>query len=166
VKLIGSYEEQVVEESRATIDLQIAGLGAPIKVVTFTALSYKVSAEKKPVMDSQGQIIRYTIDNQKIDSSVSMLRSEWVVLRRSLVQQFAGQGTGGANLGILQVAADWTVTYGNSVLNYQTDQLFGVMFQADAFDSKNDQSPLEFSSDLFMTKMLIDGTAPIVYRPY
>ena len=150
----------------AFIDLQVGALGSPIKVVTFTAISYKVTVAKKPVMDSQGQIISYTFDNQSIDASVSMLRSEWVKLRDQLQQQFKGQGTGGSDLGILQVAADMAVSYGNSVATYQTDTLIGAMFNEDAFDSKNDQSALEISLPLFVKRLLLNGVPAMTYRPY
>lgn len=132
--------------------------GNTLKALTFTALSYKPSAEKKPVRDSQGQIIRYTISNQSIDASLSLLRSEWVVLRPQLLNLFGGQ------LGILQIQLDLSVVYGNSVLNYQTDTLQGVMFQSDGFDSKNEQNALEVELPLFVQSVKLAGVAPVIYR--
>lgn len=133
---------------------------AGVRVVTFTALNYSVKAPKKPVMDSQGQIIRYTIDNQAIDGSITLLRSEWVPTRSSLLQQFGGQ------LGILQIQMDWNISYGNSIVSVQNDVLRGVMFQEDTFDSQNNQEALIVQLPLFIQSVQLSGQPAVVYRPY
>lgn len=159
---MATYQGQ--EYQHALIDVQIALPGiAPIKMVTFSKLSGKVSAEKKPVPDSQGNIVNFTIDGKKIDSSTTIKLSEWRRIRAQLVQAGA---ISVPQQGPLQVVMDWTITFGNSVLSYRTDIWKGVMFQGDPLDSSNDQNALDVDMPLFVRDILPDGNASMIYRPY
>lgn len=148
------------EFQHGTIDLKLSAAGgSPIASVTFTKISGKNAAPKKPVPDSQGQVKSFTIDNQVLTASVSMLFSEWRYIRSQMIQQ-------NPQLGILQIVMDWTITFGNQLSNLKTDIWNGVMFQEDPFDSQNDQNVLAVDLPLFVQSMKPDGIASMIYRPY
>jgi hypothetical protein len=131
--------------------------GAPIRLKTFSKLAFSCTGEKKAVQDSQGQVIGWTIDAEKFDGSISLLRSEWLTLKTTLLTQNPG-------LGILQVRNDWDITYGNSFVTFQTARLTGVMFNKDTFDSENNQEALNVEIPLFiMGSTDENGLPPIVY---
>jgi hypothetical protein len=158
----GTYDGQEYQHALIDVQMNLPGI-APIKSVTFSKLSGKLSAEKKPVYDSQGNIVSYTIDNKKVDPSITILLSEWRRIRYQMVNAgllFVPQK------GPLQIAMDWTITIGNSVLNYRTDIWKGVMFQGDPLDSSNDQNAIYAEMPLFVRDILPDGQASMVYRPY
>lgn len=159
---MSTFQGQEYQHALIDVQLNLPGV-APIKSVTFSALAGKVGAEKEAVYDSQGNIIAYVIKNKKIDASTSMLLSEWRRIRSQMVQI-------GALLvpqqSVLQIAMDWTITYGNSILNYRTDTWRGVMVQEDPLDSKNDQNVLEAALPLFVQEIQPDGQPSIIYRPY
>lgn len=159
------------ELQHALVDLRMAtaagtdggGGGAPIQVSTFSALSYSVEVKKHAERNDQGQIVRHVFDEQTIEASVEMLRSEWLTLRAQLL-------AGNPGLGILQVRMDWTVSYGASISNLTTDRLLGVMFERDPFESTSDQAALVVTIPLFVTDVLYNtgngnGTPAMVYRP-
>lgn len=161
--MAGTYGGQEYQHALIDVQLNLPGI-APIKAVTFSKLSGKLGAEKKPVPDSQGNIISFTIDNKKIDGpSITWLLSEWRRIRAQLQQSGAAQVP---QLGPLQMVMDWTVTFGNSILNYRTDIWKGVMFQNDPLDSSNDQNAIYCDMPLFVRDILPDGNPSMIYRPY
>ena len=134
------------EYQHGNISFSISGgSNPPIAIATFKKISYKVSAEKKPVADSQGRIIGYTIDNQKIDASISMLQSEWWSLKTNLLLQNPGMGIG-------QISCDGQVTYGNSLVPgmQKAEKLIGLMFNEDPRDSQDNQEVLVVELPLFV----------------
>jgi len=144
------------EYQHALIKLNVLA-GAPIRLKTFSKLNFKCTGEKKPVQDAQGQVIGWTLDGQKFEGSITMLRSEWLSLKTTVLSQ-------NPNLGILQVRNDWDVTYGNSFVTFQTARLTGVMFNVDTFDSENNQEALAVDIPLFiMGSTDENGLPPIVY---
>lgn len=157
----GTYNGQEYQHALIDVQMNLPGV-APIKSVTFSKLSGKLGLEKKPVQDSQGNIISYTIDNKKIDPSITILLSEWRRIRYQLNQAGLLMVPQRA---CLQIAMDWTITLGNSVLNYRTDIWRGVMFQGDPLDSSNDQSAIYAEMPLFVQEILPDGQASVIYRP-
>lgn len=158
------------EYQHALIQLSaLSDLASPLSFGTFKKLSYKVSNDKKPVMNSQGQIIGYTIDNQKIDASVSMLLSEWRQSVRPWLLQVGGAqskvGQVDTGLGVGQVAVDFSVFYGNSPFNYMQDRLSGVMFNSDPVDSQDNQESLVVEIPLFVMAVTFDdGNQFVNYR--
>lgn len=159
------------EYQHGLIDLRMASIvagafGTPIPSVTFKSLSIKASAPKMPVYDSQGQIIAWTIDKLKMDASWTVLRSEYLAIRKQLAQQNQAAGPNGTALGPLQIRLNWTISYGNSPTNYVTDNWSGVMFNEEGFDSKDDQNALEITVPLFVMGATFDGVSPVIYRPY
>lgn len=159
----GTYNGQ--EYQHALIDLQMNLPGiAPIKSVTFSKLTGKLSVPKEGVPDSQGDQKSYVIKNKKTDgSTITLLLSEWRRIRAQLVQVGSLLVP---QLGPLQIAMDWTITIGNSILNYRTDIWKGVMFQEDNLDSSNDQNALYEDAPLFVRNILPDGNPSMIYRPY
>lgn len=144
------------EYQHGLVKVNILG-GAPLRIKTFSKINWKATAEKKPVADAQGQVIGWTLDNQKFEGGITMLRSEWLSTKQTLLQQNQG-------LGILQVRNDWDITYGNSFMTYQTARLVGVMFQADTFDSESNQDALMVEIPLFiMGSYDENGLPPVVY---
>jgi hypothetical protein len=136
----------------ATIDLVIANEN--IQIVTFKKLNYKVSYEKKPVMDARGNIIGFTTGEKKIDASMSMLLSEWLVIRDQLLQQNPGAG-------ILQIAFDLAPTYGNSLSNLHQDELIGCMFQDEGRESQDNQDVLVVDLPLFVLDVRFDKQSSV-----
>jgi hypothetical protein len=125
-------------------------------IETFSKISFRNSGKKKPVHNAQGKIIGYTIDNQEIEASVSMLAEEWVALRRT-VMDANPTGPDGLPIGLGQIALDWTITYGNSPTVYRTVQLVGAMFQEEGISSENNQDALMVEIPLFVPRILLDG---------
>src|SRR4051812_4502352 len=109
------------EYQHALINAQAAA-GGSRQFRTFKSINYEDGAEKKPVTDSQGQIIGYTIDAQKTDASMSMLKSKWHDFQEWLLSQNPGVGLG-------QIVFDMPVSYGDTPLTLRTDTLLGVMIQ-------------------------------------
>ena len=160
--MAGTYGGQEYQHALIDVQLNLPGI-APIKAVTFTKLTGKLSVPKKPVNNSQGDLINYTIDNKKIDNAaMTLLLSEWRRIRAQLQQTGATQVP---QLGPLQIAMDWTITFGNSILNYRTDVWKGVMFQDDPLDSSNNQDALYCDMPLFVRDIIPDGSPSMVYRP-
>lgn len=139
--------------------------GAPFTINSFSALSYKATAKKNPVRDSQGNIRGYTVGQKETQGQFSALHSEWVGTRRLILAAIPILPSG-LRAGILTVQFNLNVTYGNSLSNLFTDQLLGVMFDEDAFDSKDDQQAIAKDVPLFITDMILDSNSPIYYRPY
>jgi hypothetical protein len=141
------------------------GASVPFTLNSFSALSHKVTAKKNPVRDSQGNIRGFTIGMKETEGQLSLLQSEWVLTRRLILQALPTLPSG-LQAGILTVQFNLNITYGNSLSNLFSDQLLGVMFDADAFDSKDDQNAITKDVPLFITDMILDGKSPIYYRPY
>lgn len=150
----------------AQIQLSLdTGSGVPFTINSFSALSYKVTAKKNPVRDSQGNIRGFTINQKETQGQLTLLQSEWVLDRRQILGMIPVLPSGLPS-GILTVQFNFNVTYGNSLSSLFSDQLIGVMFDEDAFDSKDDQMAIAKDVPLFITDMLLDGRSPITYRPY
>lgn len=141
------------------------GASAPFTLNSFSGLSHKVTAKKNPVRDSQGNIRGFTIGQKETEGQITLLQSEWVLTRRLILQAIPVLPNG-LQAGILTVQFNLNVTYGNSLNNLFSDQLIGVMFDSDAFDSKDDQNALQKDVPLFITDVILDGRSPIYYRPY
>jgi len=150
----------------AQIQLSLdTGQSAPFTINSFSALSYKVTGKKIPVRDSQGNIRGFTVGQKETQGQLSLLQSEWVLDRRLILAAIPTLPNG-LPAGILTVQFNFNVTYGNALNNLFSDQLIGVMFDEDAFDSKDDQNAISKDVPLFITDMLLDGKSPIYYRPY
>jgi hypothetical protein len=138
------------EYQHGNISFSISGgPNPPIAIATFKKISYKVTAEKKGVADSMGQPRGYTIDNQKIDASISMLQSEWWAVKDNLLLQNPG-------LGIGQIACDAMVTFGNSLAPgmQKSEKLIGLMFNEDPRDSQDNQEVLVVELPLFVLDVI------------
>jgi hypothetical protein len=146
------------EFQHATVDFQIggatAGLTRPLS--TFSKFNYKAGAKKKPVHNSQGDIIGYTIDVKETDGSLSMLLSEWKAIKEELAQQYP-------TLGIGQIEMEAVVTYGNNLSNLMTDTV-QFMFNEEARTSENNQDALMVDLPLFVRDAQLHGGAFIIYR--
>lgn len=138
--------------------LTVRDVVAGFQFTSFKKLSFKSTGEKKPVMDSQGQVVGFTFDNQKLEGSISMRRSEWETFCDQLLKQNQG-------LGIGQVQENWAITYGNKLSNLRTRNLLGVMFQADPFDSEDNQEALVVEIPLFLTGITDKNGVPFVIYP-
>lgn len=150
----------------AQIQLSLdTGVSVPFTLNSFSALAYKMTAKKNPVRDSQGNIRGFTVGQKENEGQVSILQSEWVGVRRQILQALPTLPSG-LQAGILTVQFNFNVTYGNSLTSLFSDRLTGVMFDADAFDSKDDQNAIAKDVPLFITDMILDGKSPIYYRPY
>ncbi len=152
------------EYQHALIDLQASGTGSNYSFNRFKDVSYEDGAEKKPVMDSQGQIIGYTVDPQKTDGSLSMLLSQWREFKQWLLLQGIGQGPEGTNLGVGQIPFDLTIQYGNTPQMRMSDRLSGAMVQKEPRKSSDDQNALVVEIPLFVPVVLLDGSSFINYR--
>lgn len=151
----------------ALIDLQAVATGAPYSFARFKSIKYKASAKKKPVTDSQGQQVSYTIDKQETDGSVQMLLAEWWKWRdwlRLQAQQASAQNAG-RKVGIGQVAFDVTIKYGATLATYKTDKLLGAMVQEEPRDSSDNQEVLMVEIPLFILDIQDDANNRFVeYR--
>src|SRR5256885_565311 len=93
------------EYQHALVGLQF-GTTSDTKVIKkFYDIKYKVGAEKKPVMNSEGKIVSYTIDNQKTSGSFKLLLSTWNEIEEWVAQAYPSVGIG-------KVEFTATVTYG------------------------------------------------------
>ncbi len=144
------------EFQHATITVRDVVAG--FQFTKFKKLSFKSTAEKKPVMDSQGQVIGFTFDNQKLDASISMLRSEWELFCDQLLAQNPGLGVG-------QVQENLAITFGNKISALRTYNLLGVMFQSDGFDSQDSQEALVVEIPLFLTGITNKDGKPFIVYP-
>lgn len=136
------------EHQHSNIDLQVVG-GVPVRLRKFSALSYKVTGNKKPVYDAQGKVCGYTIENEQLTASITLLRTEWIALQKRLRARPENVG-----LGIGQIACDWAVSVGPSPTTLETDQLFGVMFQESGLESQSSQDAHAVTIPLFVPKIL------------
>jgi len=144
------------EFQHATIDLQVAGDMGSVTIRTFGRLEYKIGAEKKPVYRADGKTVGYTIDNEKLSGSISMLQSEWKALKERVATAYP-------TLGIGQIEFDWTVTYGNNIATLMTDKLRGVMFNEEPRSSQSNQDALMVDIPLFISEVEPHGGAFIKY---
>lgn len=144
------------EYQHATIDLQIAALlGVAFSPDDFTAISYETGAEKKPYNAGTGKVVSYTIDNQKTEGSITMLKSSWLALKKKLK-------TSNPGLGIGQIEMTWLVTFGNSLSTLKTETLLTVMFQKDPTKSTSDQAALMVEVPLFIGDVLDEDGASFI----
>jgi hypothetical protein len=124
----------------------------------FKKLSVKVKAEKKPVKDSQGQIIDSTIGEMEIEASISMLWSEWQSYKDQVLSMNPG-------LGIGQVRVNWNLAFGNSPASLRTLNLIGVEVNEDPMDSDDGQEALVVEIPLNVIRVLDDkGRSFIEYE--
>jgi hypothetical protein len=146
------------EYQHATCDFQIGGAtsGLTLSLTTFSKFNYKVGAEKKPVLDSQGQIIGYTIDPSKTEGALALLLSEWKSIREQLAQLYP-------DIGIGQIELEASVTYGNNIAKLMTDKV-QFMFQEEARTSENNQDALMVEHPLFVRGVQFHGGDFIKYR--
>lgn len=132
--------------------------GAPFAIDTLKKIMLKAQADKEAVYNSQGIPRGFVIKPLKYDSSWTLLRSEWLLLKSNLLQQYPG-------LGILQVQMDLDLTYGNSLAALQTIKAGGIMFNSDGLESEDNQDPWYIEIPLFVLWSTDEnGIAPIVSR--
>lgn len=149
-KTIGGQEFQ-----HALIGLQLATTSDTLTIKKFKSLDYEDSAEKKPVHNSEGKIIGYTIDAQKPTGNLSMLLSEW-----NRVEDWASQAY--PDIGIAQIEFMATVTYGARTDALRKDS-FAFMIQKSPRKSSDNQEALVVEIPLFVWAVsLNDGAGDLV----
>jgi hypothetical protein len=146
------------EYQHATVDFQIGGATAAVtfSLSTFSKFNYKVGAKKKPVHNSQGDIIGYTIDVKETEGSLAMLSSEWKAIKEQLAQQYP-------TLGIGQIEMEAVVTYGNNVNALMTD-VVQFMFNEESRTSEGNQEAHVSELPLFVRDAQLHGGDFITYR--
>lgn len=152
------------EYQHALIDVRMSSAdGLLVASVTFSKISCIVKVPKLwegyESKDAQGQVRTFTIGNQVITASISMLFSEYRAIRDQLNHL-------NPKIGILQQVMDWSISFGNSLQNLRTDNWSGVMFQEDPIDSSTDQNALDVDLPLFVQGVAREGGPSVVYRSY
>lgn len=135
-------------------------VGDSPQIKTLRKMSFKASSPKEAVSDYQGQPIGWVQKKLENTGSFSLLRSEWLVVKKKILDANKQP----VQLGILQCRLDWTLVYGNSFVTYQTVKLNGVMFNEDGFESQDTQDPLVIEIPLFILGSKDENDiAPVVY---
>lgn len=135
----------------ALIDLASnARVGAPFLHRQFSSINFSDSGEKDPVLDSRGEVIGYVIKPRKTDGKIKMKQGEWnlwrdwfmtqAVLLSAQLQRPVGPG---------QVEITLTLSCGVTLASQMTRRI-RCMIQSEAFDSTDDQNPLEVEVPLFV----------------
>lgn len=135
----------------ALIDLSSsARQGAPFLHRLFSALSFSDEGPKEPVHDSRGEIVGYVIKPRKTDGKVKMKMKEWDLWRDWFYQQAALLSTQLQRpVGPGQVEVTMTVSVGVTLAASRTRRV-RCMVQGEAFESTDDQNPLDVEVALFV----------------
>jgi hypothetical protein len=135
----------------ALIDLASnARVGVAFLHRQFSAISFSDSGEKEAVLDSRGEIIQYVIKPRKTDGKVKMKQQEWNLWRdwfMTQAQLLAAQLQRPVGPG--QVEVTMTMSCGVTIASQMTRRI-RCMIQQEAFDSTDDQNPLEVEVPLFV----------------
>lgn len=132
----------------ATMGISATGQGAPIPIGGFQSVDYKMSAPKKPVKDSTGKVVGYTIDNDEPSGNIKFLRQDWEAFKTRLYQLNPGKGIGQIVVPVL------VFTYGNSPQTLITEKVLNVMFNEDPRSAEASQEALQAAVPLFFTDVI------------
>jgi hypothetical protein len=135
----------------ALIDLASAArVGVPFVHRQFSAISFSDAGEKEAVYDARGEIVAYVIKPRKTDGKVKLKQKEWNAWRdwfmtqaQLLVAQLQRP------VGPGQVEITITLSCGVTLASSMTRRI-RCMIQQEAFDSTDNQNPLEVEVPLFV----------------
>jgi len=151
------------QHQHALIDLASAArVGAPFLHRQFSAISFSDAGEKEAVMDSRGAIIGYVIKPRKTDGKVKLKQAEWVLWRTWFLTQaalLAAQLQRPMGPGQVEI----TMTLASGIANPMTRRI-RCMIQQEAFDSTDDQNPIEVEVPLFVMDITDENGKRFVER--
>lgn len=135
----------------ALIDLSSsARVGAPFLHRQFSAISFSDAGEKEAVYDAKGEIIAYVLKPRKTDGKVKVKQLEANLWRDWFMQQAALLSAQlQRKIGPGQVEFTMTLSCGVTLASSMTRRI-RAMIQQEAFDSTDDQNPLEVEFPLFI----------------
>jgi hypothetical protein len=127
-----------------------ARVGSPFLHRQFSAISFSDEGAKEPVYDSTGAIIGYVIKPRKTDGKVKLKQGEWNLWRDWFMTQAALLSAQLQRpMGPGQVEVAMTLTCGVTLATSMQRRI-RCMAQREAFDSTDDQNPLEVEVPLFI----------------
>jgi hypothetical protein len=144
VQVNGNFFQHSLVNASAT------GTGASFQFRLFSAISYSDSGEKEAVLDSRGEIAGYVVKPRKTDGKIKLKQMEWNSFRDWLMVQ-AQLLTAQTNRPFGPGQVEITIS-----LNVGVTPAAGMkrdircLVQQEAFDSTDDQNPLEVEVPLFV----------------